>query len=513
MSSPPVVSPRLVRPEALTPFLRRTGGLALLLGLFGFLVSVAGSWRPSYWGDEAASILSAQRSLPGLFRLLDNVDAVHGAYYLLLHVWIDLFGSSELSTRGLSALFVGVATAGTFVLARTLISTRVGVLAALVFALLPRVTYMGSEARSAAVATAVVVWLTVLLVHLLRSRNLDARTRFALWAAYAALLALGIFFFLYVLLLIPVLGLAALLLTPPEGDRRAGMRAWTLATGSGLALAAPVMVASLLQRDQIAFIGRRPPVPVLTAAVHQWFGDVPLAVLAWGLILLAVVMVFAVRGRRAAPGTTRAALAVMLAWMVVPSAALLIGTNLVVPMYSLRYLSICTPAAAIAMAVGIASLRPLWPQAAVLSLITALLLPTYLDQRGEFGKNYGSDLRQAADVVQAGAQPGDAVVFDESVRPSRKPRLALRLYPAAFEGLQDVTLALPYDATNELWDVALPLDQVADRLTGTDRVWVLQNQGSGENRRGDNIRTLQELGFTVTESTMLNRTQIIEMTR
>ena len=483
-----------------------------MLGLLGFLISVAGSWRPSYWGDEAASVMSAQRSLPGLFRLLDNVDAVHGAYYLLLHVWIDLFGTSELATRGLSALFVGVATAGTFVLARTLISTRVGVLAALVFALLPRVTYMGAEARSAAVATAVVVWLTVLLVYLLRSRHLEAGTRFAFWAAYAALLALGIFFFLYVLLLIPVLGLAALLLTS-EGDRRANLRAWAVATAAALGLAAPVLVASLLQRDQIAFIGRRPPIPVLTAAVHQWFGNVPLAVLAWGLILLAVVMVFAPRGRLAAPANTRAALAVMLAWMIVPSAALLIGTHLVTPMYSLRYLSVCAPAAAIAIAVGISCLRPLWPQAVALSLITALMLPTYLDQRGEYGKNYGSDLRQASEVVRAGARPGDAVVFDESVRPSRKPRLALRLYPAAFEGLRDVTLAVSFDATNELWDTTFPLDLVSDRLTGTDRVWVLQNMGSGENIRGDDIRTLQQLGFTVTESTMLNRTQIIEMTR
>jgi mannosyltransferase len=510
--SPPLVS-RLVRPWAPPRALRRTDGLAALLGLLGFVVSVAGSWQPSYWGDEAASVMSAERSLPGLFRLLDNVDAVHGAYYLLLHVWINLFGSSELATRGLSALFVGVATAGTFVLARALISTWVGVLAALVFALLPRVTYMGAEARSAAVATAVAVWLTVLLVHLLRSRDTDAATRFALWAAYAALLALGIFFFLYIVLLIPALGLAVLLLTPAEAGRRATMRAWTLATGSGLALAAPVLVAGLLQNEQIAFIGRRPPTSVFTAAVHQWFGTVPLAVLAWGLILLAVVRVFAVRGPRAAPSTTRAALAVMLTWMIVPSAALLIGTQLITPMYSLRYLSVCTPAAAIAIAVGISCLRPLWPQAAALGLITALMLPTYLDQRGEFGKNYGSDLRQASEVVRAGGQPGDAVVFDESVRPSRKPRLALRLYPAAFDGLRDVTLAVPFDATGKLWDVVLPLEQATDRLTDTDRVWVVQNQGSRENSRGDDIRTLQQLGFTVTESTRLNRTLIIEMTR
>ena len=485
----------------------------MLLGLFGILVSVAGSWRPSYWGDEAASIMSAERSLPGLLRLLDNVDAVHGAYYLVLHVWIDLFGSSELATRGLSAVFVGVATAGTFSLARTLISTRVGVLAALVFALLPRVTYMGAEARSAAVATAVVVWLTVLLVHLLRSRGQDAGTRFALWAGYGVLLALGIYFFLYVVLLIPVLALAVLLLTPGNCDRRGNIRAWILATAAGLVLAGPVMVASMLQRDQIAFIGRRPPIPVVTAAVHQWFGNVPLAVLAWSVILVAIVLVFAERGQATAPTKPRAALAVMLAWMIVPSAALLVGTHLITPMYSLRYLSFCAPAAAISIAVAIICLRARWLQATAVALIIVLVLPTYLHQRSEFGKNYGSDLRQAAEVVRADARPGDAVVFDESVRPSRKPRLALHVYPAAFEGLRDVTLAVPFDVRNELWDVTLPLNQVTDRLADTDRVWVLQNRGSGENRRGDNIATLQHLGFTITESTMLNRTIIIEMTR
>jgi mannosyltransferase len=52
---------------------------ALLVGLIGFAVSFAGSWIPSFWGDEAASVMSAQRSLDGLLSLLTKVDAVHGA--------------------------------------------------------------------------------------------------------------------------------------------------------------------------------------------------------------------------------------------------------------------------------------------------------------------------------------------------------------------------------------------------------------------------------------------------
>ena len=70
-----------------------------MIGLFAFVVSAAWSWQPSYWGDEAASVLSAQRSLPSLFGMLGNVDAVHGFYYVFLHFWIDEFGATEFATR------------------------------------------------------------------------------------------------------------------------------------------------------------------------------------------------------------------------------------------------------------------------------------------------------------------------------------------------------------------------------------------------------------------------------
>ncbi|MEO6200451.1 MAG: glycosyltransferase family 39 protein, partial [Cryobacterium sp.] len=136
-----------------------------LLGLLGFVISFAGSWRPSFWGDEGASVMSAERSLPSLFRMLGNVDAVHGTYYLFLHFWVGLFGSSELSTRLPSAIAVGIATAGTFVLARSLVDERLALVAAVVFAILPRVTYSGTEARSSALATAVAVWSTIILIR------------------------------------------------------------------------------------------------------------------------------------------------------------------------------------------------------------------------------------------------------------------------------------------------------------------------------------------------------------
>jgi len=500
---------------------RGFAGTAAALGLVGFLVSAAGSWRPSFWGDEAASVLSAERSLPSLFRMLGHIDAVHGTYYLFLHGWIDLFGASEFSTRLPSALAIGAATAGTAMLARLLVNRQVAVTAGLVFAVLPRVTYMGAEARSTALATMLAVWTTVLLVHLLRARPANLGWGVALWAAYSALLAAGIYVFLYSVLLLPVHLLLVILLAGRPST--IPLAAWGAAAASALLVAAPVIYWGFTERGQISFLGRRAQVGVLDAAIHQWFGTALLAALAWGLIVLGCLATFVPRfdassaGRARAPGDPRRAprreLLVVLAWLLLPSAVLLLGSYLVTPVYSLRYLSICAPAAAVAVAVGIGALRHRWAQAGVLLLVAALALPGYLAQRTEFAKNGGSDWRQVADVLRTDARPGDAVVFDESTKPSQRPRLAMHLYPAAFVGLRDVTLDEPYQDVDWLWDTTIPLDQATSRLAGTDRVWVLQNVGSTQTTTGTDVDVLENLGFTVTSARTINRTIMIELTR
>ena len=49
---------------------------------------------PQLWRDELASWSAASRTLPQLWAMLHNIDAVLGIYYLGLHLWMAVFGDS-----------------------------------------------------------------------------------------------------------------------------------------------------------------------------------------------------------------------------------------------------------------------------------------------------------------------------------------------------------------------------------------------------------------------------------
>ncbi|CAN5143148.1 glycosyltransferase family 39 protein [soil metagenome] len=482
------------------------GPVAALLGAAGWLFTFIGSWIPAFWGDEAASVMSAERPLATIWRELGRVDAVHGAYYLFLHFWIDAFGASELSVRLPSTIAAGVAVAGTVVLAHRLFARStspraVAVVAGLVMILLPRVSYMAAEGRSYAIGTAVATWLTVLFVTLLQRRV----TRRLPWIGFALLFAASIYVFLYLVLLAVVFAVALLAARPG----RAVIRRWFSAVTAGVLLAAPVIVYALGEHGQISFLDRRNYVTFTRMFVIQWFGNPWLALACWALIVVAVVALIRSRDR---------AVALLLGWVVLPMGLLIFGNAVVAPMYTIRYLSFCTPAVSILVAFGVCALFSRgaaagWIRAAAVLALLALALPTDVFQRTEFAKDGGSDLRQAAQVIGSQAKAGDAVVFDETAKPSRKPRLALHLYPQYFTGLSDVTLRTPYTQRSGIWDSVWPIAAIAPSLQTTSTVWDLELVTPGSTGIPANIVALERLGYSISRQIPVHRTVVYELTR
>ncbi len=499
----------------MTPRLHRVARPALF-GVVAFLVSFAFSWVPSPWGDEAATVLSADRPWPSLARMLTTVDAVHGVYYALMHVWIDAFGQSMTALRLPSAVAVGVATAGVVVLGDRLGSRRIGTIAGAVFLVLPRVTFMGGEARSYALSAAAAVWFVVLIVHLLRGPGLRPRV----WFAYSLALAASIAIFLYLGLLLPAVAAAVVAPWLWRGRQRGRCvvvepARWIRFTLLGILLAGPVVGFAIGQRNQISFLGDEQAITLHTLVVTQWFGSSPVAVFGWSAIAVALVVgVWESRRDTRAHDAAASLLALSAAAVFVPMLILVVVNALVAPIYTTRYLSFATPFVALLMALGISTItRRFAVHTVVVVGLAVLVLPVYVAQRQPFAQDGGSDWAEVARAVGERARPGDAIVFDDDVGNSRKPRAVKYFYRSDFAGLVDVALKTPYAQTSGIRDVTRSIEASAAALRATDgRVWFVDYRGHSDDRPKQ-LAELERLGYRVTLTVRLHRDTLYRLDR
>ncbi|MBD0323310.1 MAG: glycosyltransferase family 39 protein [Aldersonia sp.] len=488
--------------------------LAFAVGVVAFLIGVVGSWRPSFWYDEAATVFSAGRPLPDLLRLLRHQDAVHGLYYLSMNGWFRLAGSSEFAARLPSALAVGVAAAGVAVLATMLGDRRTAVYSGLVFAILPRVTWAAVEAREFALPTAAATWLTVLFLIAVRRR------RFGWWLGYLLGAVLLTAAFIPAAFLVMAHGVT-LWWRRDFRSAKAGFIA--AAVGAGL-VSGPFVVFVQGQSGEVDWI---PPLDghvFRSVGEYQWFVGAPVfAVLFAGLLVVGAVLTRA-RG---------AVVALAVPWAVVPTVAL-IAYSLRSPYYVDRYLTFATPAIALlggAALVSLARLRA-WLPVVVLIALAVAALPNYTAQRGDWPKPSEMDFSDVAAFVQRHAQPGDCVAFAEHV--SWNPtsaRVALNAHPEAFAGLRDVSLGQSALGPGWLWDQTLPPAAIPDRLADCAVLWFVTDTERAEPRtirhtsnevwrlppyhfaNSDDFAQLRAQGFGVDEQFPIHMSQVVRLTR
>ena len=295
------------------------------------------------------------------------------------------------------------------------------------------------------------------------------------------------------------------------------MMPWLIATAAGLVLAAPVIVLGVAQRNQIAFLGVYPGATWELVLVGQWFGNLLYAVAAGALFAAFIVLWLRARRRHtASPFPLRPADATPPLWLVASAVAfvpptILLLVNIVSPVYTNRYLSMCAPAIALLIGYLISRIPRSFGVAALL-VLTIAALPSYTFQRTVYAKN-NSDWVPVSEYIRTHAQPGDAVVFDETTRPSQRLRLALHTYPQAFAGLVDPTLNVPYTRNTWWWDSTYKVHTVASRFDGIDRVWVLEHQLPGEPAGTYALDDLRALGFEIVGTQQEHTSVIYELSR
>ncbi|RYZ26082.1 MAG: hypothetical protein EOP01_09480, partial [Propionibacteriaceae bacterium] len=227
-------APRVVRRDRLVLWL--PAALVLVLGFIGLD-------RHSVWRDEAASLVAVDRSLPQLWTMLAHVESVHAVYYTFLHVWLQP-GGGEVWARVPSVLAMAVTAGLLAVVGARLVPVPVGLVAGLLFAANPSVSFYAQEARSTALVSAFALLSTWLLL-----RSLEREQRW--WVGYAVVCAVLVGLNLLALL-VPVSHAAALLLW----RRRRALLPWALATAPALLVAFVLGVVAGSQPYQIGWIPR-----------------------------------------------------------------------------------------------------------------------------------------------------------------------------------------------------------------------------------------------------------------
>ncbi|KHO18861.1 glycosyltransferase family 39 protein [Mycolicibacterium setense] len=489
---------------------------ALAVAAFAIVLSAAGAARPSLWFDEAATISAATRSVSQLWDLIGHIDAVHGLYYLGMHGWFAVFPATEFWSRFSSCLAVGGAAGGVVVLGRQFSSRTVSVCAGVLFAILPRITWAGIEARSYSWSTLAAVWLTVLLVAAIR------RDRTALWVSYGALLVVSTVLNIFVVLMVIPHALAVAMLC----DRRRTRAGWAAVTTAAVLIVVPFISWCRSQSFQVGWISPLSLRTVAEVAMEQYFDHSLSFALLAAAVLIAPLLVK--RLRPTDDGTRRLAL-LAAAWVAAPTAVLLVYSAVSQPLYYPRYLCFTTPAMALLLAVCVVAVARSreWITAA-LAVFALAATPNYITvQRGPYAKE-GMDFSQVADVISAHSSPGDCVIFDNTT--SWKPgpiRPITAARPGAYAHLVDPGRGTQAPQRNRLWDQHLGIWGVADQVRRCTVLWtVSERDPSVPNRqsaphlqpgprldRAPAYQVPESMGFHIVERWQFNFAQVVKSTR
>jgi mannosyltransferase len=439
---------------------------AILMGVLGFIEVT----RPALWTDELATFGMVKTSTHDFFQLMHSTDAINSPYYVFMIGWTHLFGMSDFALRLPSVLAMAGAAAVVGLIGARLANPRVGLVAGLVFGLIPETSRYAQEARSYAFVILAAALATYLLMAMQR------RPSFWRFAGYAACIAL-----------LGLMNAIALLLLLAHGwvvvaHYQAILRQWIASAAAGVAPVLPLIWLGHGQKSQIGWI---PPVngQTVTNFPYLVFGATAI-----GLILFALTL-FALPLRRP--------IATYTAWAVIPSAALL-GLSTISPLYLPRYILFTLPAWALLAATALRR----WPvviSAVALVAIAAFGFSAQLAIRQPDGHQQAT--RAMAQTIAANEHSGDAVVYGMNDSGGDwVGRAAIAHYVSTARQPLDILATQPgvqsgYVGVPECTDTAKCLGDV-------QRVWVV--------RQGDYDNPLNNLGANK-QSALGSKFQVLQV--
>lgn len=411
--------------------------LTIALGLWGI------RRKNTMWGDESVTYQLAHRDLSQIWHTAQHVDLVHALYYAVMHEVFGLFGGGLVTLRLPSVLAMSVAASGVGLLALRLAGPRAGLLAGLVFPVLPQVQKYAQEGRSYAMVCALVAWATYALVVSVPHR---ARWR---WAVYGSTMLLACLLHEFAVLALVAHGVTLVISRVP----RPVMRAWSVTAAGVVAGLLPLAIRSAGQAEQVSWIGG--PVRL------QYF------------LVVAVLGLACARAPLGGRGPVR--LSVLAVPILVLPGLLLLIASLVKPLFVDRYVLYSN--IGIALLLGALmdhfhrkqqSSRYVWIAAVA---VLAALVPSSLSLRTPQSRS--DDVTAIGAAVRTAGRPGDGLLHL-----SGRHRVLTAANPEDTRFLTDLALAQDPVSSNTLAGVELPAREIAARMLDFDRIVAVRATGA-----------------------------------
>jgi 4-amino-4-deoxy-L-arabinose transferase-like glycosyltransferase len=431
----------------------------------------------SLWYDEVITYLAARGPVSDYLWTNRYYATAHSLYFAIVHVGLML-GSDEVFLRLPSFVLGTLSIPLLYLVVRPWLGASVALGAAALLAVSPFHVYYSQEARPYA---ALLCFALVALACLHRAR---AGGRPLLWVAGAGL---GIAAMLYTHP-VGVFFLPVLALVPPPRNRAWPSRWWWAAVAGGIVLAAPTLIRIVLHpparsTNPVEFVGLAATPYLfwtfvagysLGPSVRELHGPdrwgvalasapvvLPVAALAGGLMLAGLARIWRL---------DRRLVLLLMAWLLVPIAAVTVFAPLTHQPLNARYVILAFPALLVLVAAGTEGLPRRWRIAAWIALlgVSGIALANY----HHAGRYQREDYRAAVAALRAEARPGDLVLVTAPYT-----ILMLRYYdpgrveavPYPDRGPDEAGIA--HRTTTRDWEFWL--SELERRIAGRTRFWVL----------------------------------------
>lgn len=359
-------------------------GPVVVLTAIGAALRFATLDEQSYWLDELETVSLLRREFGDMLGQIPKTEATPYIYYVLAWGWASAFGLGEVGLRSLSALVGAAVVPVAYGAGSTLVSRRVGLVAAALVGVNPLLVWYSQEARSYSLLALLAACTVLLFGRALRANRLAL----AAWAMVSSL-AIATHYFAVFLVLVEAIWLVYAL-----RPRRPAVVA-VLLPAATLAVHLPLLLEQRGNAEAVvrgSLVVRSAGIPKNLAVGYSFPAEVLGSLLAAGLLLAGLALLVTRASPRDQLGAFVAA-SLAVGSIAIPLALALLGADHVVA----RNAIIAVVPAAVFLGAGYASNRLGIVAAVALCVLSgAISLAPSLDAR--YGR---TDWRAAAKALES----------------------------------------------------------------------------------------------------------------